>query len=286
MTGARSRLALLLAAPLLLSGCAAAVIPVVAAGTLVRKQTTSAAAPAVPAPTASTAEPRVTAPPDPIPAAAPAVSPDPQPDTGYGEYEDFTGFALKQAARVNAGESLFAVVLEAEATPDRPRYMPCGARGPAVIVDLDPADTGPDLGLPLRGAAPDYAVAAGLEASLSALRASGVQILWMTDLPVDHVMAIADRLKDNDLDPDARDVISAPLHGEDRKQLRRQRAALDHCIIAIAGDRKSDHDEAYDFLRGDTSTLTSSGLFGKGWFLTPLPLVRDEPPAAVTSPTP
>ena len=58
---------------------------------------------------------------------------------------------------------------------------------------------------------------------------------------------------------------------EDRKQTLRQEANLDVCVIAIAGDRRGDFDELFDYLRNPASALGFEGMIGTGWFITPVP---------------
>ena len=60
---------------------------------------------------------------------------------------------------------------------------------------------------------------------------------------------------------------------EDRKQVRRWDAARNYCVLAIAGDKRSDFDELYDYLRNPDGAVALEHMFDNGWFVTPPPLV-------------
>jgi hypothetical protein len=52
----------------------------------------------------------------------------------------------------------------------------------------------------------------------------------------------------------------------------REDAQRDVCVIAIAGDRKGDFDELFDYLRDPASGESLDYLLGAGWFILPPPL--------------
>jgi hypothetical protein len=56
---------------------------------------------------------------------------------------------------------------------------------------------------------------------------------------------------------------------EDRKQLLRENANDDVCVVAIAGDRRGDFDELFDYLRNPGSAVGLYPMMGSGWFLVP-----------------
>ena len=67
--------------------------------------------------------------------------------------------------------------------------------------------------------------------------------------------------------PDAADRI-LEAHGDDeRKQVMRQEAAAEFCVVAVAGARRGDMDELYDFIRSDTDAFKLEPRWGAGWFL-------------------
>lgn len=53
------------------------------------------------------------------------------------------------------------------------------------------------------------------------------------------------------LDPERTDRLLLIREPGDRKQVRRQDAARDWCILAMAGGSKGDFEEAFDYLRSE-----------------------------------
>jgi hypothetical protein len=70
----------------------------------------------------------------------------------------------------------------------------------------------------------------------------------------------------------AADIMLIGLPGNYRKQERRWQLAGNHCVVAIAGDRKSDFDELYDYLRDQSYAIRLEAFIGKGWFELPHPV--------------
>ena len=66
-------------------------------------------------------------------------------------------------------------------------------------------------------------------------------------------------------------------NGDDRKQLLREDANQDVCIVAIAGDQRSDFDELFDYLRDPNAAIGLDAMLGDGWFLVPPPLESSRP---------
>lgn len=214
----------------------------------------------------------------PAPAAAPprmAVMAGAPFDGGFGE---FLSFAQRQMQRRAEGESPTSVVLVRNFSLDRPEYVACGERPPAVIIDLDDSVLGSE---PVIGNAPTgWQANAGLAAGLERLRTAGVAILWMTDAPFYQLDEIRARLRETGLDTAGRDPVYAQRGSSDRKQLRRLDAAAAWCIVAAAGDRQADLDEVYDYLVRPEAAVQLDRLWGQGWFITPAPIQRTPPAAA------
>lgn len=289
MRGRAALTAFLLALPL--GGCIAAALPVVAAGVMARDELRSGKSDAA---RVDTEEPiaRVAA-----SAAVPVTDrtgavvilradEDALPPAGPGDYAPFARYASELQRRREAGEAITSAVLVRNFAIERPDYVECGVRPPAVIVDLDPASGGPD---PLLfAAAPDRIInpSLGLAARLADLREAGVAVLWLTDHPADMVTAIAETLRTAGLDPEGADRIHAEPPGGGRKQERRIDLASAWCVLAIAGDAKSDAEEAYDYLRSPDAALMIDQRWESGWFLVPPPLVAFATPTAPETPAP
>ena len=96
-------------------------------------------------------------------------------------------------------------------------------------------------------------------------------MLWISQTDANQVREVADALLLSGLDPTGRDPLLLVRNAEDRKQTLRQEANLDVCVVAIAGDRRADFDELYDYLRDPNSAIALEEMFGVGWFVAPTP---------------
>lgn len=276
--------------PLMLSGCVAAAIPVLAAGGIAKQEIDKDPAeaktlPAVAAqPANPEAEPAIE--PEPVPA-----TPDPQPaavaelaptapigsavpvasasaegslvaaSTDLGTYADFARYASAQSALDPVASPRNSALL-ASAGSLRPVTQECGILPPAVIIDLDPAGAKLDLDAPLRSD-PDLAE------GLARLRASDVAVFWISGATAIEAGKVRERLLSAGLDPWGRDGLLLMRRSEDRKELRRREVSRTHCVMAIAGDTRSDFDELFAFLRSPAAAAPLDALIGKGWFLVP-----------------
>ena len=158
-----------------------------------------------------------------------------------------------------------SVLLETKTPLTLPKLRQCEGKVPAVVVDLD---SGPQTFVPGAARAAPPALVEGL----ARLRAAGVVVLWITALPAREVSAVADALKTSGLDRAGSDPLLLVRNREDRKQLLREDAQRDVCVIAIAGDRKGDFDELFDYLRDPHGAESLDYLLGSGWFVVPAPL--------------
>ncbi len=245
----RPSVALVAILPIFLSGCVAAVVPLAAAGMIARKQLK------LPSERLSRAPRKVdvalvgagqagsiqvlstTSLP------APVVTP-PSP------FEDFAGYAINQHKLGLVGEKRESAVMAPDSTLREPTVVPCDQRPTAVMVDADLQSGGRDLA-----------------AALAKLRESGLKILWVLDDGDDASVAPAALSQAGYRDGDA--VLVAKGRAE-RKQYIRQLATIDHCIVAIAGRRRGDMDELYDYLKDKTTPVPSDVLWNQGWFLIPV----------------
>ncbi|MCC7393909.1 MAG: hypothetical protein IT553_03545 [Sphingomonadaceae bacterium] len=265
----RRRLALSLCLTPLLTGCVAAVLPVMAAGTIARQgvagDTGEAANTSVPSPPAITeAEP---APPAPVPAPETPphaeIAPTPAVAQATTAMVDSDSAAIIAHVRVRAalvaeGAPVLSLILADPLTLAEPAYAPCGARPAAVIFDAD------------RGSAVAGDVGA-LRQLTAEIRAANIAIFWVSDRPASATAMIADALAAADIDPAHVDSIVATRPGFERKQLLRHAIAESHCVLAVVGDTRADADEAYAYLRDPDSPLAIDSNWGNGWFLLPLP---------------
>lgn len=265
---------LLLSAVPLLSGCAAAVIPVVAGGLITKKKvdeskekkaslpaeqtpTTQPAPLAAPAPNAVEALGAAS----PVPASVPvAVTP------LTGPYARFATFALDQLAKRAQDGLQSSTVLVDRFALERPEFMPCEDKPAGVILDLDESQFGTQVG---------SVPAPGLANALARLRAQNVLIFWLTDLPSQGGDTLRERLQSTGLDPDGKDAILTRYDTTDRKHVRRQDIARTHCVIASAGDSKADVEEAYAYLRQPEAAFIIDKMWDAGWFLLPAPLTHE-----------
>src|SRR5690606_15181258 len=99
----------------------------------------------------------------------------------------------------------------------------------------------------------------------------GVILLWVSQASANDVAAIAESLQSSGLDPTGRDPILLMRDEEERKQVLREEANQTVCVVAMAGDERSDFDELFDYLRDPTLGSLYDGQLGAGWFIVPPP---------------
>lgn len=180
-------------------------------------------------------------------------------------WQTFFDYALAQGAALADARRPQSALISPDGILVDANRRPCASRYPAVIVDLDKAGEAfsPDAG----ARAP-----AGLAAGLARLREAGIVVLWLSSLPASRVGQVAAALRAADLDPEGKDQFLLIRYAEDRKQVLREEANRDVCVVAIAGDERSDFDELFDYLRDPSSAIGLDVMLGNGWFLVPPPL--------------
>ncbi|MEP0392371.1 MAG: hypothetical protein ABJ205_10285 [Erythrobacter sp.] len=142
----------------------------------------------------------------------------------------------------------------------------CGGVSPTILIDLDP-----------EGALFDSTTASrppsGLARGLAQLRESGVSVAWISGNGIDKLDAIKRSLTYSGLDLANEDRVLLVRGSDDRKQTLREELSQISCLIAIAGDTRSDFDELYDYLKNPSDANSLEPLIGDGWFLIPQPLL-------------
>ena len=177
-------------------------------------------------------------------------------------YPSLAAFAISHANSPQSDSALD--VIDPNAPLSAPHRAQCGGQAPAVMIDLDP-------GLSVFDPA-SAAASPGLSEALAALRAAGITVLWTSALPVEKAEIVHAALARAQLDPMRTDRLLLLNGAGDRKQARRNSAAHNWCVIAMAGDRRGDFDEAFDYLRDPDAVIPADSLFGDGWFIAPAPM--------------
>ena len=273
MTGPRLRAALAASVlALALGGCVAAAIPVLAGGAvLARDKDGSKDRPA-----SDLAAPQFEGP-GPAPAPTPAPTLDASPVRDMVEMREGAVLAAPGAMFDDRWQAFLAHASEAAASDpiDDPRtsailaapgslapnMTDCAILPPAVLIDLDPAEEALDM----ASITPDRALAQGL----AALRMQNVEVFWISGESAAVAGTLRARLRETGLDPAARDGLLLMRRAEDRKQLRRKELSQTHCVVAIAGDQRSDFDELFAYLKDPEAATELDVLLGDGWFLVP-----------------
>lgn len=180
-------------------------------------------------------------------------------------YLPFARHALNEAGKRARGEFARGAVLVESVSLSTPQVMDCGNRPMAAIIDLDVAPGTPaEMVIERQN---------GLSAILETMRESGIRIAWLAQTEEAQLKPILDLLTEGEA-PIVRDadlkLIGLP--GKMRKQERRWQLARDYCVVAIAGDRRGDFDELYDYLRDQAYAIRLEMFIGKGWFELPHPV--------------
>lgn len=265
-----ARLATLMLACASLSGCvAAAAIPVLAGGSMLRSEAVTGDKPAAPAPRQPVAS---------TPSANPGIVMTdlralPEPGSGdiaqgmrdrseARSFDQFYGYALAQASLDPLEAPMRSALLDSPGSL-QPVRQHCITGDPLVLVDLDPAGATFDPATPGAASRP-------LAEVLAVLRARGLGVAWLSDAPEAAADAVRAALRAGRLDPQGSDRLLL-ADGKTSKQQRRQALAETACPVAVAGDDRADFDELYAYLKNPEAAFELNEMFGSGWFLTPNP---------------
>jgi hypothetical protein len=179
-------------------------------------------------------------------------------------YRDFARYALAAADKREAAISIRSAVLTQQVSLADPKTIPCDYKPLAVIFDLDTKAARID---------PEQAPKATLAEMTDALRQRGIKLIWLTDKNQSALPEFLGPLRSGQIPAiKSDDLISYGANKGKRKQERRWKLAQDYCIIAVAGDAKSDFDELYDYLRNPEYAIRLDAFWDRGWFVLPPPL--------------
>lgn len=180
-------------------------------------------------------------------------------------YLPFARYAIGEAQKRQQSGFANGMVLIERPSLSKPRMIDCGLKPMAAIIDLDVAPGTPPEMLVQRQN--------GFATLLGLMRESDIRIVWFAETDEASLKPILDLLKEgeNPIISDD-DLMMVGLPGRSRKQERRWQMASNFCVIAIAGDKRGDFDELYDYLRDPAYAIRLEGFIGKGWFELPHPV--------------
>ena len=204
------------------------------------------------------------------------------------------------AVRVAATDPADSVILAEGASPDAPRFVPCGGKPKAAVFDVDETvllnlgyeywavktgrgyvsdvwdeweRTGYDAVRPVPGAV----------TALKRLRAAGITVIFNTNRKAANADGTERALANAGLGP-AKHLETLFLTGDapggSAKDPRRAIIASRYCVVAMGGDNLGDFSDAFNakaLASGARRSLAGSGapaqdLWGHGWFVLPNPV--------------
>ncbi|WP_199743259.1 HAD family acid phosphatase [Sphingomonas ginsenosidivorax] len=301
----RATLALATAA-LVLQGCAAAAIPVVAGGLVGRKTVSDRNARK--ARKAEAARIR-SLPAAPMPAPMlPGVPPAMQYLYASGEavaldlqaYMGLANYLVGISADLRIGHDVDSVVLAPGATLEQPKFLPCAGKPPAIVFDIDETaihNLGFEGDAARRGEAYDaqrwadwertgtrqVAVVPGLTEVIRVARLAKIAVVFNSNRLAENADATAAMLDGVGLGP----VVHGDtlwLQGDagstdSRKDGRRWAIAAKYCVVAMSGDQLGDFSDLFNApgatpaaRREAAAGLHTTLMWGHGWFMLPNPV--------------
>jgi hypothetical protein len=245
MRGRFARNILLLTAPVLLQGCVAAVIPAIAASSIVKSQ----AGKKKPKPSRELVTPGARAmlgQPGaqllPLKALPPPTAPSVDPTLRFVNYALMAAAAGKNPAH--------SMVLSPEARVEKADFLPCDASQPMAVA-IDAA----------------LASSPSMFEALRRLRAFSVEVLWIADAAeVDPLRAAL--TKSGAWAHGDAPILTTGV-GAERKELVRQEATRAFCVVAVAAAKRSDVEELYAYLRDPITAAPLESYWDAGWFVLP-----------------
>lgn len=188
-------------------------------------------------------------------------------DLGRTSFASFAQYAMQAAMPADGESDIPSAMLSNPGALDGKRTA-CAGKPAAVLIDLDP-EGGRLASAGMFRAEPRLAIL------LDSLRRQDITIGWISGRFADDASVIRTALAQSLLDPLGEDTLLLMRYADDRKQTRRREFAEDYCVLAIAGDHRSDFDELFRYLKNPDQAVALEPIFGNGWFLTPSPLIQE-----------
>lgn len=215
-------------------------------------------------------------------------------------YREMARFVLAQQAARGQGRAVEGAVLAPDGTPEAPRWVPCGAKPSAVVLDIDETsilNTGANYDSARRGDPPFDPTRwsawekdgtrfveplPGAPDALRAIRAAGVTPIFISNRSRSYADQASAALAISGLGRATHgqtlflqgDV--APGSGKDP---RRARVAATWCVLAMAGDQLGDFSDTFNdkalsvpARRQRAQAPGVAAKWGGGWFLMPNPV--------------
>lgn len=181
----------------------------------------------------------------------------------YGDLLTFSERALPERDDASLKGAYSALL--ANPSSVQPTRAQCESGIPAILVDLDPQGGLMPLDTPRLNSP-------SLRAVISHLRSRNIAIAWMTDREPTDAGRIRAILAETGLDSEGRDPLFVMRFPGEEKQRRRRALLETHCVIAMAGDDRSDFDDLFLYLRDPSTAGALDPMLGNGWFLIPNPI--------------
>lgn len=213
-------------------------------------------------------------------------------------YRALSDYLTRQIA-FRRKDTLQQMVLSDGATLAAPRFDPCGAKPPAVVLDIDETavlNLGYEGDAARRGEAYDDArwqrwertgadkVAAvpGAVSALAAARAAGIAVIFNSNRASANAAATVAAIDHAGLGPVKHGEtlwLKGDADGGSGKDGRRRAIAARYCVVAMVGDQLGDFSDLFGdprltpaARRAAAAAPALAGLWGNGWFLLPNPV--------------
>jgi hypothetical protein len=179
---------------------------------------------------------------------------------GQANFARFVRYGQASARQAAQGAELPSAILSDPIALDGKRRRCSAGEQLVAVIDIDPVGTTfvPPANPPKLP---------GLALGLAVLREAGVEIAWLSDLSTTQSGSLRTALELSGLDPRGQDIISLRRDEGDAKDQRRANLAGIACIVAIAGDDRTDFDTRFKYLRNAEAGAGIEPLIGDGWFL-------------------
>ncbi|PZU08581.1 HAD family acid phosphatase [Sphingomonas sp.] len=213
-------------------------------------------------------------------------------------YGALSRYVLDRVAARKRGEAIEGAVLADGASLDAPRWADCGARPPAIVLDMDETailNTGANYDSAKRGDPPFDAArwdvwerdGAGLVdpvpgsvEALASLRAAGVTPIFISNRQTRFAEQAVRSLAAAGLGPatPGETMFLRDAGAGSGKDARRAAVSMRFCVVAMAGDQLGDFSDLFNAKgldpvarRALAAQPAVAARWGQGWFLMPNP---------------